>query len=121
MERMATKKTPLGTPPPVVQKDNDALVLERRTQRTSPPPMHQVLLLNDDFTPMEFVVDVLQAFFSKDRQAATHIMLQVHMEGRGICGIYSKDIAQTKVDLVLDAARQAGHPLQCVHEPVQQT
>lgn len=75
-------------------------------------------MLNDDYTPMEFVVAVLQAFFGKDKHTATMIMQKVHIEGRGVCGVYPRDIADTKVAMVLDAAAQAGHPLQCVAEPV---
>ena len=82
--------------------------------------MYQVVLINDDFTPMEFVVLVLQEFFNKDLNTATSIMYQVHTEGRGICGIYTRDIAQTKVQQVMEAARASGHPLQCVCEPVQE-
>jgi ATP-dependent Clp protease adaptor protein ClpS len=99
--------------------DGGSVVLERLTQRTKPPQMFQVLMLNDDFTPMEFVVVVLQEFFSKDREAATQIMLQIHLDGKGVCGVYSKDVAATKVDQVLDAARKNGHPLQCVAEPIE--
>jgi ATP-dependent Clp protease adaptor protein ClpS len=80
--------------------------------------MFQVAMLNDDFTPMEFVVMVIQEFFSKDREAATQIMLKIHLDGKGVCGVYSRDVAATKVDQVLDAAKQAGHPLQCVSEPI---
>ena len=98
--------------------DGGSVVLERRTQKTKPPQMHQVLMLNDDYTPMEFVVVVIQEFFSKDRETATQIMLKIHLDGRAVCGVYSKDVAATKVDQVLEAARQAGHPLQCVSEPV---
>ncbi len=76
-------------------------------------------MLNDDFTPMEFVVMVLQEFFSKDRESATQIMLKIHLDGKGVCGVYSKDVAATKVDQVLDAARKSGHPLQCVSEPIE--
>lgn len=76
-------------------------------------------MLNDDFTPMEFVIVVLQEFFSKDRESATQIMLKIHLDGKGVCGVYSRDIAATKVDQVLDAAHKAGHPLQCVSEPVE--
>ena len=76
-------------------------------------------MLNDDFTPMEFVVMVLQEFFSKDRESATQIMLKIHLDGKGVCGVYSKDVAATKVDQVLDAARKFGHPLQCVSEPIE--
>ena len=79
--------------------------------------MYQVVMLNDDYTPMEFVVLVLQEFFNKDREAATQIMLKIHLDGKGVCGIFSRDVAATKVDQVLDAANQAGHPLQCVSEP----
>jgi ATP-dependent Clp protease adaptor protein ClpS len=68
---------------------------------------------------MEFVVMVIQEFFSKDREAATQIMLKIHLDGKGICGVYSRDVAATKVDQVLDAAKQAGHPLQCVSEPLE--
>ncbi len=94
-------------------------MLERRTQKTKPPQMYQVVMLNDDYTPMEFVVVVLQEFFNKDREAATQIMLKIHLDGKGICGVYTRDVAATKVDQVLDAAHQAGHPLQCVSEPVE--
>jgi ATP-dependent Clp protease adaptor protein ClpS len=101
------------------RNDGDSVVLERRTLRTKPPQMFQVLMLNDDFTPMEFVVMVLQEFFSKDRESATQIMLKIHLDGKGVCGVYSKDVAATKVDQVMEAARKAGHPLQCVSEPVE--
>ena len=76
-------------------------------------------MLNDDFAPMEFVVMVLQEFFSKDRESATQIMLKIHLDGKGVCGVYSKDVAATKVDQVLEAARKSGHPLQCVAEPIE--
>ncbi len=112
------KKPPTTAAPPSVGSD-DSVVLERRTQRIKPPQMFQVVLLNDDFTPMEFVVHVIQEFFSKDRETATQIMLKIHLEGKGVCGIYTRDVASTKVDQVLQAARQAGHPLQCLSEPVE--
>jgi ATP-dependent Clp protease adaptor protein ClpS len=118
---MATQNPKKPTTPvqaPRVGSD-DSVVLERRAQRTKPPQMYQVVLLNDDFTPMEFVVHVIQEFFSKDRETATQIMLKIHLEGKGICGIFSRDVASTKVDQVQQAARQAGHPLQCVSEPVE--
>ena len=92
------------------------MVLERRPQKTKPPQMYQVVMLNDDYTPMEFVVVVIQEFFSKDLESATQIMLKIHLEGRGVCGVYSKDVAATKVELVLAAARRGGHPLQCILE-----
>ena len=94
------------------------MVLERRTAKVGPPQMYQVVMLNDDYTPMEFVVLVLQEFFNKDREAATQIMLKIHLDGKGVCGVFTRDVAATKVDQVLDAANQAGHPLQCVSEPV---
>lgn len=93
-------------------------VLERKAQKVEPPPRYQVVLLNDDYTPMEFVVEVIVEFFGKSREAATQIMLEVHIKGKGVCGVYAKDIAETKADYVMDAAQQAGHPLQCLAEPV---
>lgn len=84
--------------------------------RLKPPPMYKVMLLNDDFTPMEFVVIVLQRFFSKSREQATQIMFKVHNEGAGICGIYPRDVAETKVQQVISLAREHQHPLQCVME-----
>ena len=76
-------------------------------------------MLNDDYTPMEFVVFVIQQFFGRDLETATQIMRNIHLDGRGVCGVYTKDVAATKVDQVLDAAAKAGHPLQCVSEPVE--
>ena len=78
--------------------------------------MYQVVLLNDDYTPMEFVVLVLQEYFLRDIDTATQIMLKIHHEGRGVCGVYSKDVASTKVEWVQAAAKRAGHPLQCIME-----
>ena len=104
IKRMATKQ------------DTEQL-LER--QVVKPPPLYQVALLNDDYTPMEFVVAVIQEYFNKDRETATQIMLSVHRHGKGVCGVYSRDVAATKVDQVLDAAHKAGHPLKCVAEPVE--
>jgi len=122
MKRMATQspQPPDDTPPsqPPFDEGGGAAVLERKTQKIQPPKMHQVVMLNDDFTPMEFVVAVLQRFFSKDREEATQIMLKIHLHGKGICGIYTRDVANTKVEQVLEAAHRAGHPLQCVSEPV---
>ena len=114
-------KPPRELPRQTPKRDDGggAIVLERLPQKVQPPAMHQVLMLNDDFTPMEFVVLVIQEFFSKDRESATQIMLKIHLDGKAVCGVYSKDVAATKVDQVLDAAKQAGHPLQCVSEPVE--
>jgi ATP-dependent Clp protease adaptor protein ClpS len=102
---------------PVVPDDGQgSVVAERQLQKVEPPPVYQVVLLNDDFTPMEFVVMVLQHFFRHELEVATQIMLKIHHEGRGVCGVYTKDVAATKVELVLAAARRAGHPLQCIME-----
>ena len=122
---MATRKPKIpGAPPPNLtptrQPDGgDSVVLERVPEKVKPPQMHQVLMLNDDFTPMEFVVLVIQEFFGKDREAATQIMLKIHLDGKGVCGVYSHEIAETKVTQVMDAAQNSGHPLQAVSEPVE--
>ena len=94
----------------------DDTVLEAQRAKTKPPPMFKVMILNDDYTPMDFVVIVLQKFFSLSREKATQIMLKVHREGMGVCGIYSKDVAATKVDQVRSYAKQHQHPLQCTME-----
>ncbi|STB65011.1 ATP-dependent Clp protease adapter ClpS [Chromobacterium violaceum] len=94
----------------------DDAQLEASRVRENPPPMYKVLLLNDDFTPMDFVVQVLQQFFYMNREKATHIMLQVHTQGHGVCGVYTKDVAATKVEQVLQYAKAHQHPLQCVME-----
>ena len=91
-------------------------VITQTKPKVQKPAMYRVLILNDDYTPMEFVVMVLQQFFQRDLTTATHIMLKIHHEGRGVCGVYPKDIAATKVELVLAAARRDGHPLQCIME-----
>lgn len=118
---MATHK-PTKPPEPLVRPpipdEGGAVLLERRTERVKPPQMYQVVLLNDDYTPMEFVVVVIQEFFGKDLESATRIMLKIHLDGRGVCGVFSKDVAATKVDQVLEAALKAGHPLKCICEPV---
>ena len=92
------------------------VVLEAKKSKLKPPPMFKVILLNDDFTPMDFVVAVLQTFFSMNREQATKIMLKVHMDGAGICGVYPNDVATTKVEQVVTFARQHQHPLRCVME-----
>ena len=112
-----TPPTPPKVPaPPRRDGGQGAVVVERKTARTKAPRLYQVVLLNDDFTPMEFVVMVLQHYFQRDLETATAIMLKIHHEGRGVCGVYSKDVASTKVELVLAAARREGHPLQCIME-----
>jgi ATP-dependent Clp protease adaptor protein ClpS len=92
-----------------------AVITKTKTQ-TKKPSLYRVLLLNDDYTPMEFVVHVLERFFNKDREAATRIMLHVHHHGIGECGIYTYEVAETKVTQVMDFARKHQHPLQCVME-----
>jgi ATP-dependent Clp protease adaptor protein ClpS len=91
-------------------------VITRTKPKTKKPSLYRVLILNDDYTPMEFVVHVLERFFQKDREAATRIMLHVHNHGVGECGVYTYEVAETKVTQVMDFARQHQHPLQCVME-----
>jgi ATP-dependent Clp protease adaptor protein ClpS len=91
-------------------------VITRTKPKTKKPSLYRVLILNDDYTPMEFVVHILERFFQKDREAATRIMLHVHNHGVGECGVYTFEVAETKVSQVMDFARQNQHPLQCVME-----
>ncbi|MGA1344064.1 MAG: ATP-dependent Clp protease adapter ClpS [Hyphomonas sp.] len=84
--------------------------------KTKKPSLYRVLLLNDDYTPMEFVVFILERFFNRSREQATRIMLHVHQKGVGLCGVYTYEVAETKVAQVLDLARRHEHPLQCVME-----
>ncbi len=91
-------------------------VATRTRTRTKRPSLYKVLMLNDDYTPMEFVVHVLQRFFKMDMEEATRVMLQVHQRGVGVCGIFSYEVAETKVNQVMDFARQNQHPLQCTLE-----
>ena len=101
-------------------EDGDAgtVVVTKTKTVTKRPNLYRVLLLNDDYTPMEFVVKVLQKFFNKNHEEATRIMLQVHHEGRGVCGVYPRDLAATRIAQVAQYARARQHPLQCVMEPV---
>ncbi|PCI54075.1 MAG: ATP-dependent Clp protease adapter ClpS [Methylophilaceae bacterium] len=99
------------------KQPTDDLAIESSEVKTKLPDMYKVLLKNDDYTPMEFVVETIQHFFSKTREQATQIMLQVHTKGVGICGVYPKDIAETKMNQVLKSAQESQHPLQCVMEP----
>ena len=94
----------------------DAGVLTRTKPATKKPSLYKVLLLNDDYTPMEFVVHVLEVYFSKSGEDAYRIMLHVHQKGVGVCGVYTFEVAETKVTQVMDFARQNGHPLQCTME-----
>ena len=99
----------------MAQQKDDSL-LEARRSKLKPPPMFKVMLLNDDYTPMEFVVVVLQKFFGMSRERATQVMLKVHREGIGVCGVFPRDVASTKVQQVAAYSRKHQHPLQCVME-----
>lgn len=101
------------------QGDDDDLnvgLVTKTRPKTRKPSLYKVLLLNDDYTPMEFVVLVLEQFFNKGREDATRIMLHVHQHGVGLCGLYTYEVAETKVTQVMDFARQHQHPLQCTME-----
>jgi ATP-dependent Clp protease adaptor protein ClpS len=121
----------IASPPPLRLAGNDdgkrrtgeggtqgpsTAVITKTKPQTKRPNLYRVLLLNDDYTPMEFVVHVLERFFNKDREAATRIMLHVHHHGIGECGVFTYEIAETKVTQVMDFARKHQHPLQCVME-----
>jgi ATP-dependent Clp protease adaptor protein ClpS len=97
-------------------RHREGTVLEAKKAKAKTPPMFKVMLLNDDYTPMDFVVMVIQQFFSLSREKATQIMLKVHREGAGVCGVYPRDVAATKVEQVMGFARQHQHPLRCVME-----
>jgi len=103
-----------------MEKENtnqdDALAVQEARPKLKKPPMYQVVLLNDDFTPMEFVVLVLERFFGKDRAQATRIMLHVHTQGKGMCGTFVREIAETKVAVVNEYSRSKNHPLLCAME-----
>ena len=95
---------------------DDGVSVEEAKPKLKRPPLFKVLLLNDDYTPMEFVVEILQTFFAMDRSKATQVMLQVHTRGSGVCGVFSRDVAESKVEQVNDYARQHQHPLMCTME-----
>ena len=92
---------------------DEGLVVEKARPKLAKPPLWQVVLLNDDYTPMEFVVEVLQVFFTLDREQATRVMLHVHQRGKGVCGVFTREIAETKVAQVTQFARESRHPLLC--------
>jgi len=103
------------------QTDNDYdgshdLAVEEARPKVKQPPLYQVMLINDDFTPMEFVVDILQGIFGMERTRATQVMLEVHTKGRGVCGLFTYEIAETKVAQVMSIAQQHQHPLLCTME-----
>lgn len=106
---MPTKHTPFS--------DNErGLAVEQAKPKVKPPPLYKVILLNDDYTPMEFVVEILEHFFGMNREKATQVMLHVHTRGRGVCGVYTHEIAETKVAQVNDFSRSHQHPLLCTME-----
>lgn len=94
-------------------KQSNIALLEVEKSKSKPPKLYKVILLNDDYTTMDFVIEVLQRFFSMTRERATQVMLKVHQEGSAVCGIYPKDIAETKVAQVTEFAKQHQHPLRC--------
>ena len=100
----------------MANKQESSSILAPERAQTKPPRMYKVILFNDDYTTMEFVVEVLQRFFAMNRERALQIMLKVHNEGSAVCGVYSLDIAETKVTQVMEFAKQHGHPLRCVME-----
>ena len=100
----------------MANQEQNGSVLEAEKTRVKPPPLYKVLLLNDDYTPMDFVVVVLQTVFGMSREKATQVMLQVHREGMGVCGTYAREVATAKVEQVIDIAHKHQHPLQCTME-----
>ncbi|MCK9608605.1 MAG: ATP-dependent Clp protease adapter ClpS [Methylomonas sp.] len=98
-------------------RDNEGdIVVQQAKPQLKRPPLFKVLLLNDDFTPMDFVVEILTCFFNMSQERATQVMLQVHTQGVGVCGTYTKDVAETKVHIVNDYSREHHHPLMCTME-----
>ena len=108
---MTTDNT--GDRPPAADENLD---VKEAKPKLKVPPRYKVVLLNDDYTPMEFVVEILESFFRMNREQSTQIMLHVHTKGKGVCGIFSREIAETRVAQVSQAAREHGHPLQCLME-----
>ena len=99
-----------------LRNHEEGLALQEARPKLKKPPLFKVILLNDDYTPMEFVVHILERFFGKDRQNATRIMLEVHTRGKGVCGLYSHEVAETKVVQVNAYSRENQHPLLCTME-----
>ncbi len=96
----------------------DGLALKEAKPKLKRPPLYKVIIVNDDYTPMDFVVHILEIFFSRDRDTATRIMLEVHTRGKGVCGIYTHEIAESKVSMVNSYSRDNQHPLLCTMETV---
>ena len=119
MRMTLLNKIPTAALPPGGGRDDedfDTGVATKTRPKTKKPAMYKVLMLNDDYTPMEFVIHVLQRYFAKSQEEATRIMLHVHQRGVGICGVFTHELAETKVTQVMDLARQNDHPLQCTIE-----
>ena len=110
--------TPISptVPTAMATQERQGGLLEARKVKTKPPPLFKVLLLNDDYTPMDFVVDVLMRFFPLDLERATQVMLHVHTRGRGVCGVFTREIAESKVAQVNEYSRLNQHPLLCTME-----
>ena len=100
------------------QDSDDGVALQDAKPKLKKPPLYKVILLNDDFTPMDFVIEILMGFFAMSEQKATQVMLQIHTQGVGVCGTYSKDVAETKVYIVNEYSRSYQHPLMCSMEIV---
>jgi ATP-dependent Clp protease adaptor protein ClpS len=103
-------------PTDIEQRDGYDLAVDEAKPKVKPPSLYRVVLINDDFTPMEFVVDILESVFGMERTRATQVMLEVHTKGKGICGVFSYEIAETKVAQVMSIANQHQHPLLCTME-----
>ena len=103
-------------PTDIEQNDRFDLAVEEAKPKVKPPPLYRVVLINDDFTPMEFVVEILETLFNMERTRATQVMLEVHTKGKGVCGVFSYEIAETKVAQVMSIANQQQHPLLCTME-----
>ena len=109
-------KTPALPETKEAEPESGAKVLTKRHVKAQRPPLYKVMLLNDDYTPMEFVVTVLEKFFNKTHEEATQVMLNVHNKGTGICGVFPYEVAETKVAQVTEYSREQEHPLQCTME-----
>ena len=116
----ATKFTHISLTLEGSDSDGESLLLEQLSEQLREPPMYQVVLLNDDYTPMEFVILVLKQFFGMETERATQVMMQVHQTGAGICGVFTGEIAETKVYLVNQFSKESQHPLMCTMEQVEQ-
>jgi ATP-dependent Clp protease adaptor protein ClpS len=120
MRILETAVPPLAAQDPASEgpggRPDHGLLVEEAQPKVKQPPLYNVVLLNDDYTPMEFVVDVLERFFRMDRSAATRVMLEVHTRGKGICGVFTYEIAETKVAQVTTYSRDNQHPLMCTLE-----